>query len=164
MPVTRADATPPLLYSLFYLPSIMLLSPSRSTSYGTYVFTRTGGDERRGTRSCEEVARRLVCWNRARREAQGGVKRRGAREREASECRARVDGGVVSIFFSPLFFLVSTAPPCSATGVPVSRLAAPRLALFFPRIMYVLGARVAFRGGVVRVRPVVPPVINNLET
>lgn len=31
-------------------------------------------------------------------------------------------------------------------------------------IMYALDARVAFRSGVVRVRPLVPRVINNLET
>lgn len=39
-------------------------------------------------------------------------------------------------------------------------------ALFFSSryIMYALDARVAFRSGVVRVRPLVPRVINNLET
>ena len=164
MPVTRADATPPLLYpAVLSAEHYVTLTVAINLVRHVRIYTHGRRDERRGTRSCKEVARGgSFVENEARHELALNAGERGKRE-AAPECRARVDGAVVSIFFFFFFlFSFSTAPPCSTGGA--GRLAAPRLALFFPRIMYVLGARVAFRGGVVRVRPVVPPVINNLET
>lgn len=53
------------------------------------------------------------------------------------------------LWFTGLFLFFSTPPPPFSSPL---------------YIMYALDARVAFRSGVVRVRPLVPRIINNLET
>ena len=123
MPVTRADATPPLLY-----PAVLSAEHYVTLTVAinlVRIYTHGRRDERRGTRSCKEVARGgSFVENEARHELALNAGERGKRE-AAPECRARVDGAVVSIFFLlfSFFFFHCTSlldRGCRSTGSPAA--------------------------------------------